>query len=74
MENMERNSISLISWHLNQAKYARGGDFVSFYSARARSFAMESCPRGGDFDEKISDPGVSRGGMVTGQIDEVILH
>ena len=30
----------------------RGGDFVSFSRLGARSFALKSCPRGGDFDEK----------------------
>ena len=29
-----------------------GGDFVSFCRSGDRSFALKSCPRGGDFDEK----------------------
>ena len=32
----------------------------------------QSCPEGGDFDGKISGPGVSPGVMVTGQIDTCI--
>ena len=36
-----------------------GGDFVSFFRPGGWSFAMESCPRGGDFDGKNSGPGVS---------------
>ena len=39
-----------------------GGDFVSFFRPGGRSFALKSCPRGGDFDGKISGPGVSQGG------------
>ena len=27
-----------------------GGDFVSFFRPGAGSFALKSCPRGGDFD------------------------
>ena len=49
-----------------------GGDFVSFFRPGGRSFALKSCPRGGDFDGKISGPAVSPGGMVTGQIDTCI--
>ena len=49
-----------------------GGDFVSFFRPGGRSFALKSCPRGGDFDGKISGPGVRPGGMVTGQIDTCI--
>ena len=51
-----------------------GGDFVSFFRRGGRSFALKSCPRGGDFDGKISGPAVSPGGggMVTGQIDTCI--
>ena len=29
-----------------------GGDFVSIFSTGDRSFALKSCPRGGDFDGK----------------------
>ena len=39
-----------------------GGDFVSFFRPRGRSFALKSCPWGRDFDGKISGPGVSWGG------------
>ena len=49
-----------------------GGDFVSFFPTRGLSFALKSCPRGGDFEgEKL----VARGqpeGMVTGQINTCI--
>ena len=48
------------------------GIFVSFFWPRGRSFALKSCPGGGDFDGKISGPAVSPGGMVTGQIDTCI--
>ena len=29
-----------------------GGDFVSFFLPGGRSFALKSCPWGGDFDGK----------------------
>ena len=29
-----------------------GGDFVSCFRPRGRSFTLESCPWGGDFDGK----------------------
>ena len=52
-----------------------GGDFVSFFRPRGRSFAVESCPRGGDFDGKNQWPGGQPGGgMVTGQIDTCIRY
>ena len=38
------------------------GDFVSFFQPEGRSFALKSCPQGGDFDEKITGPGISPGG------------
>ena len=34
-----------------------GGDFVSFFSTRWPEFCTESCPQGGDFDEKHYWPG-----------------
>ena len=37
----------------------RGGDFVSFFRPGGRSFALKSCPQGGDFDGKVSGLGVS---------------
>ena len=47
----------------------RGGDFVSFFFRPGeRSFALESCPWGMDFDGKNLWPG----GMITGQIDTCI--
>ena len=39
-----------------------GGDFASFLRPGGRSFVLKSCPRGGDFDGKISGPAVSPGG------------
>ena len=30
-----------------------GGDFVSVFRPGGLRFALKSCPRGGDFDEKI---------------------
>ena len=38
-----------------------GGDFVSFFRPRGRSFTLKSCPRGGDFYAKNSVSGVSPG-------------
>ena len=50
-----------------------GGDFVSFFRPGGRSFALKSCPRGGDFDgKKLVARQSARGGMVTGQIDTCI--
>ena len=46
-----------------------GGDFVSFFQPGGQSFALKSCPWGGDFDGKIVAQGSARGEMVTGQID-----
>ena len=45
------------------------GIFFRFSLPRGRSFALKSCPWGGDFDRKISGLEVSPGGMVSGQID-----
>ena len=45
-------------------------DFVSFFRPGGRTFALKSCPRGGDLTKKISGRG--GGGMVTGQIDTCI--
>ena len=50
-----------------------GGDFCFVFSTGGRSFALKSCPGGGILTEKISCPGVSPGGMVTGQIDTCII-
>ena len=54
-----------------------GGDFVSFFQPGGWSFALKSCPRGGDFDEKHYWPwgqpgGGGGGGTVTSQIDTCI--
>ena len=38
------------------------GDFVSFFRPGGRSFALKSCPQGGDFDGKIVAGESSRGG------------
>ena len=39
-----------------------GGDFVLFFRPGGRSFALKSCPWGGDFDGEISGSGGSPGG------------
>ena len=51
-----------------------GGDFVLFFQPSGRSFALKSCPWGGDFDEKHYWPGgqPGGGGTVTSQIDTCI--
>ena len=49
-----------------------GGDLFYFFQPSGRSFALKSCPRGGDFDEKHYWPGGQPGGTVTGQIDTCI--
>ena len=41
---------------------AGGGPFVSFFRPGGRSFALKSCPGGGDVDRKNSGLGVSPGG------------
>ena len=53
-----------------------GGDFVSFFLPGGRSFALESCPQGGDFDGKklVTQGSAPGGGMVTGQIDTCIME
>ena len=38
------------------------GILFRFFRPGGRSFALKSCPRGRDFDGKISGPGVSPGG------------
>ena len=43
----------------------RGGNVVLFFRPGDWSFALKSCPRGGDFDKAQG----SARGMVTGQID-----
>ena len=51
-----------------------GGDFVSFFRPGGQSFAMKSCPRGGDFDGKIVVRSqLGGGGMVTSQTDTCII-
>ena len=52
----------------------RGGDFVSFFRPRGRSFALKTVPGVGILTGKISGPGVSPGGMVAGQIDTCIIE
>ena len=34
-----------------------GGDSVLFFQPSGQSFALKSCPRGGDFDKKHYWPG-----------------
>ena len=39
-----------------------GGDFVPFFRPGGRSFALKSCPWGGDFDgKKLVSRGSARG-------------
>ena len=49
-----------------------GGNFCFVFSTRGPEFCTEKLYRGGILTEKISGPGVSRGGMVTGHIDTCI--
>ena len=84
MENLERNCFyKLYSFFIDLLAVELGklcpgvGIFASFFQSGGRSFALKSCPGGGDFDGKISCPGISPGGggegeMVTGQIDTCI--
>ena len=60
MENFERKYapielwsyfIDILAFELRQIMPG-GGDFVSFFRPGGRSFALKSCPRGGDFDGK----------------------
>ena len=57
---------SLISWHLSWQIMLGGFCFV-FFRPGGRSFALKNCPGAGILTEKVSGPGVSPGGMVTGQ-------
>ena len=59
MENLERNCSYgiMVLFHCYLDIRTRqimpgGGDFVSFFRPRGRSFALKSCPRGEDFDGK----------------------
>ena len=53
--------IDLLAFELG--KLCQGvGIFVSFFSPGGRSFALKSCPGGGDFDRKNSGPGSALGG------------
>ena len=59
MENLERNCFYgiMFLFHSYLGIRARevmpwGGDFVSFFRPGGRSFALKSCPLGGDFDGK----------------------
>ena len=47
--------------------------FILTFILTIYSLALKICPRGGDFEGKISGPGVIQGGgMVTGQTDTCI--
>ena len=48
------------------------GILFHFFQPGGQSFALKSCLRGGDFDEKHYWPGGQPGGTVTGQIDTCI--
>ena len=70
--------IELYSFFIDLLAFEQGklcpgvGTFVSFFRPGVRSFALKSCPGGGDFDRKKSGPGPSPEGIVTGQIDTCI--
>ena len=51
MENFEGKyaPISLISWHLNQANYARGWGFCFVFPARGPEFCTEKLSPGRGF-------------------------
>ena len=70
---------SLIYCHSNKANYAQGWGFCFSFSTRGRSFALNSCRWGRNFEEKSSGLGVGgggggggEGGMVTSHIDTCI--
>ena len=51
-----------------------GGNFVSFVTPGGRSFALKSCPWGGDFDgKKLVAWGLARDGDGNCQIDTCII-
>ena len=52
--------IDILAFELG--KYARGGDFVSFFLSGGPSFALKAVPGVGILTEKISGLGVSPGG------------
>ena len=69
LENLERNCFYRIMFFCHRSLGIRAkqvipgsGDFVSFFLPGGWSFALKSCPGGGDFNEKISGPAVSPGG------------
>ena len=63
----------MISWHLNKVSHDRGWGFLfRFFDPGAGVLHWKAVPRAGILMEKISGPGISPGGMVTGQIDTCI--
>ena len=69
MENLERNCFYRIMFifidllAFEPGKLCLGvGIFASFFRPGNRSFALKSCPGGGDFDRKIKWPGGQPGG------------
>ena len=61
MENFERKYapielwsyfIDILAFELGKLCHARGWGFCFVSSDPGRSFALKSCPRGGDFDGK----------------------
>ena len=70
MENLERNCfyrimflfVDILAFELG--KSCPGvGIFVSFFRPGSRSFALKSCPEGGDFDaKKLVARGSAQGG------------
>ena len=63
-ENLERNSsyfVDILAFELG--KLCLGvGILFHFFQPGGRSFALKSCPQGGDFDEKHYWPGGQPGG------------
>ena len=65
--------IDLLAFELGKLCPGVGIFSSSFFRPGGRNFALKSCTGGGDFEEKISCPGISPWGlMVTGQIDTCI--
>ena len=73
MVNFERKYALIELWSYFIDILAPGvGILLCFIRPGDWSFALKSCPRGGDFDKKLVARQSARGGMVTGQIDTCI--
>ena len=64
----ETASIELCFFFIDLLAFEQGtlcpgvGTFILFFRPGGRRSALKGCPGGGDFDGKISGPGVSPGG------------